>query len=122
MAAWRRIAGGLPMSSMAWVRSAMTHCTFGRVVIARRANHNRRNRTDRLACSSRLFDAGSRARRVRSNEGHWMLTPQEWEALDAIGIATLVKEGEVSGREMVETAIARIEQLNPMVNAVVYRA
>ena len=51
-----------------------------------------------------------------------MLTPQEWEALDAIGIATLVKSGEVSGREMVETAINRIEQLNPIVNAVVYRA
>lgn len=51
-----------------------------------------------------------------------MLTPQEWEALDAIGIATLVKSGEVSGREMVETAINRIEHLNPIVNAVVYRA
>ena len=51
-----------------------------------------------------------------------MLTPQEWEALDAIGMAELVKSGEVSGREMVETAINRIEQLNPVVNAVVYRA
>ncbi len=51
-----------------------------------------------------------------------MLTPQEWEALDATGIASLVRSGEVTGREMVETAIARIEQLNPIVNAVVYRA
>jgi amidase len=51
-----------------------------------------------------------------------MLTQQEWEALDAVGIATLVKSGEVTGREMVETAIARIEQLNPVVNAVVHRA
>jgi amidase len=51
-----------------------------------------------------------------------MLTRQEWEAQDALGIAELVKSGEISPRESVETAIARIEQLNPVLNAVVYKA
>jgi amidase len=51
-----------------------------------------------------------------------MLTPQEWEARDAIGVAALVKSGEINAREAVETAIARIEQLNPVLNAVVHRA
>ena len=51
-----------------------------------------------------------------------MLTPQEWEARDAIGVAALVKSGEINAREAVETAIARIEQLNPVLNAVIHRA
>ena len=51
-----------------------------------------------------------------------MLTPQEWEARDAMGIAALVKSGEINARDAVETAIARIEHLNPLLNAVVYRA
>jgi amidase len=51
-----------------------------------------------------------------------MLTQQEWEARDALGIAALVKSGDISAREAVETAIARIEQLNPLINAVVHQA
>ena len=51
-----------------------------------------------------------------------MLSQQEWEARDALGIAELVKSGEINAREAVETAIARIEQLNPVINAVVYQA
>jgi amidase len=51
-----------------------------------------------------------------------MLTRQEWEAQDALGIAALVKDGEINAREALETAIARIEQLNPVVNAVIYQA
>ena len=51
-----------------------------------------------------------------------MLTPQEWEARDALGIAELIKSGEINAREVVETAISRIEQLDPIVNAVIYRA
>lgn len=51
-----------------------------------------------------------------------MLTPQEWEARDAMGIAALIKSGEINAREAVETAITRIEQLNPQINAVIYRA
>ncbi len=51
-----------------------------------------------------------------------MLSQQEWEARDALGVAELVKSGEINAREAVETAIARIEQLNPVINAVVYQA
>ena len=51
-----------------------------------------------------------------------MLSQQEWEARDALGLAELVKSGEINAREVVETAIARIEQLNPVINAVVYQA
>lgn len=51
-----------------------------------------------------------------------MLSQQEWEARDALGIAELVKSGEINAREVVETAIARIEQLNPVINAVIHQA
>lgn len=39
--------------------------------------------------------------------------------LDACGQAELVRKGEVTSTELVQTAIARIEELNPRVNAVV---
>src|SRR5215831_2129118 len=39
--------------------------------------------------------------------------------LDATGQAALVRDREVSPRELVEAAIARIEKLNPQLNAVV---
>ncbi len=51
-----------------------------------------------------------------------MLTRDEWVSQDAVGLANLVRTGEVSAREVIETAIARIEELNPIVNAVIYRA
>lgn len=38
---------------------------------------------------------------------------------DAVGMAALVREGTLSARELVETAIARIEEVNPEINAVV---
>ena len=40
--------------------------------------------------------------------------------LDAIGQAELVRTGEVSALELVDAAIARIERLNPVLNAVVH--
>jgi amidase len=40
---------------------------------------------------------------------------------DATGLAELVRRGEVTPLELVETAIARIERLNPAVNAVIHR-
>ncbi len=43
----------------------------------------------------------------------------EYESYDALGIAALVKEGEVSATEVLEAAIARVEARNPAVNAVV---
>ncbi|MGE0718308.1 MAG: amidase [Alphaproteobacteria bacterium] len=42
-------------------------------------------------------------------------------ALDATGQADLVRRGEVSAAELVEAAIARIERVNPEVNAVVIK-
>ena len=43
----------------------------------------------------------------------------EYESYDALGLAALVKAGEVSATEVLEAAIARIEARNPAVNAVV---
>ena len=43
----------------------------------------------------------------------------EYEAYDALGLAALVKAGEVSATEVLEAAIARVEARNPAVNAVV---
>lgn len=45
----------------------------------------------------------------------------EYEALDGLGLAALVKRGEVSAVELVETAIAKIEALNPKLNAVIWK-
>jgi amidase len=43
----------------------------------------------------------------------------ELARLDATGQAELVRDGEVSPSELVEGAIARIEALNPELNAVI---
>lgn len=48
-----------------------------------------------------------------------MLSVSDWDALDAVGLGELVRKGEVSCKEVIETAIARIETLNPVINAVV---
>jgi amidase len=44
---------------------------------------------------------------------------QEYELYDALGMAELVRRGEVRASELVEAAIARIERLNVRLNAVV---
>jgi len=49
-----------------------------------------------------------------------MLSTSEWERFDAVGLSEQIAAGQVSAREVVETAIARIEALNPAVNAVIY--
>src|SRR3954464_1908121 len=41
--------------------------------------------------------------------------------MDAIGKAELVRNGDVSAVELVDAAIARIEKLNPDLNAVIHR-
>jgi amidase len=51
-----------------------------------------------------------------------ILTTSEYEAHDATGLAALVQGGEISPRELAETTIARIEALNPLVNAVILKA
>lgn len=47
------------------------------------------------------------------------MTPEEYMALDGIGLAELVRRGEASAPELTEAAIARIEALNGTLNAVV---
>lgn len=46
----------------------------------------------------------------------------EYNEYDALGLAHLVRRGEVSPAELVEEAISRIEKHNPKLNAVVYKA
>jgi amidase len=46
---------------------------------------------------------------------------EEYLQYDATGLAALVARGAVSPLELVETAISRIERLNPRVNAVIHR-
>ena len=48
-------------------------------------------------------------------------TSVEVAALDATAQAALVRRGEVTAAELVESAIARVEALNPVLNAVVTR-
>jgi hypothetical protein len=45
----------------------------------------------------------------------------EYERYDGIGLAGLVKAREVSAGELLEAALARVEQRNPTINAVVNR-
>jgi amidase len=42
-----------------------------------------------------------------------------WIDLDATAQAALVRQGEITPVELVDSAIARIERLNPQVNAVI---
>lgn len=42
-----------------------------------------------------------------------------YEAYDALGLAELVRTGQITPAELVEEAIARIERLNPVLNAVI---
>lgn len=45
----------------------------------------------------------------------------EYAAYDGLGLAGLIRNGEITASELVETALAAIERLNPVVNAVVHR-
>ncbi|CAM2011475.1 amidase [Acanthopleuribacter pedis] len=45
---------------------------------------------------------------------------KEYDAYDGIGLAGLVRNGEVSPQELLEAAVERIEQHNPALNAVVH--
>ena len=50
-----------------------------------------------------------------------MLSREEYRARDAVGLAGLVRSGEVTAREVLEAAVAEIERLDPALNAVVMR-
>jgi amidase len=45
----------------------------------------------------------------------------EYEGMDALALAALVKRGETTAAELVELAIGRIEALNPKLNAVIWK-
>jgi amidase len=47
---------------------------------------------------------------------------KEYDEYDALGLAELVKRKEVSPAELLDTAIARAERLNPKLNAIVHPA
>lgn len=49
-----------------------------------------------------------------------MSTFAEYQQYDALGLAELVRQGQVTPLELVEAAIARIEAVNPQINAVTY--
>lgn len=49
------------------------------------------------------------------------MTEAEYVALDGLGLAELVRKGEVTAAELVEVAAGRIERLDPRLNAVVHR-
>jgi amidase len=46
---------------------------------------------------------------------------EEYRKHDAISLAGLIAKGEVSAEEVLETAIARAEQVNPAINAIVHK-
>ena len=46
---------------------------------------------------------------------------EEYRNHDAISLATLVAKREVSAQEVLEAAIARAEQINPVINAIVHK-
>jgi amidase len=50
-----------------------------------------------------------------------MLSRQEYQSYDLIGLSQLVAKGELSPVETVEIAIREIEAINPAINAVVVR-
>ena len=58
------------------------------------------------------FPSGARAR---------SLTHDEFTALDAVGLAALIRQGEVSAAEVLEAAITRAEAVNPVINAIVLK-
>ena len=49
------------------------------------------------------------------------MTFDEYRKYDALGLAELVKKGEISPEELVETAIRQIGEINPTLNAVIHR-
>ncbi len=45
---------------------------------------------------------------------------EEYDRYDGLGLAALLRSGEVSGPEVVEAAIERIDVINPLINAVIH--
>ena len=52
----------------------------------------------------------------------WEMAVQDYAKYDALGLAELVANRDVSASELVEEAIGRAESLNPKLNAIAYKA
>ncbi|MCH2039054.1 MAG: amidase [Saccharospirillaceae bacterium] len=50
---------------------------------------------------------------------HKLLTQDDYQGYDAMGLAELVKKGEVSAEELLQAAIQRAEVVNPKINAII---
>ena len=50
-----------------------------------------------------------------------MTNTAEYDDYDAMGLAELVRSGDVRPQELLEEAIKRTEQINPKINAVVQK-
>ncbi len=46
---------------------------------------------------------------------------KEYTQYDALGLAALVNAGEVSAKELLDSAVARANKLNPKLNAIIHR-
>ena len=44
----------------------------------------------------------------------------DYRKYDAVGLAALIAKRQVSTKEVLETAIARAEQVNPSINAIIH--
>ncbi len=49
------------------------------------------------------------------------MTFEEYRQYDALGLADLVRRGEVAAETLVDIAVARMEEVNPRLNAVIHR-
>ncbi len=50
-----------------------------------------------------------------------MLTVTEYKSFDGIGLADLIKQGDISARELLDVSISCIEKSNPDLNAVIHK-
>src|SRR5689334_9195434 len=84
----------------------------------RRARHGRSRSPRRASPPGRIADADPC--RDGASGGKTPRMPDDVSTLDATAQAALVRTGQVSPRELVESAIRRLEALNPRLNAVIH--
>ena len=83
--------------------------------------HERPNQVPPFAELAPFGQSRTRANRAAGqHDGEDKLEPfPEYENYDALGLAELVRKGEITAAELLEAAIARAEARNPAVNAIV---
>ena len=106
----------------AWVNHLDERDRLDRAGQARRPGRprprHRPDRTPRILGDARVLAHPDRRRRCPRGSGA-RAAVTDFAELDAIGQAELVRDGQVTPLELVDAAIARIERLNPLLNAVV---